>query len=152
MGKNRNLIKTAALHLGVLLLMALGALNMKIGLAPTAFFFTLLAASAFSAVLILNGKKLNYLVTVPVFAAAYFISGNIFFAVFSFSGYGSPSKVPPVSIATIGFLWANAFFTSCEQSTYLFIITTPLRIMLYFSTIFCIINKNITIFGCIGYT
>ena len=101
MGKNRNLIKTAALHLGVLLLMALGALNMKIGLAPTAFFFTLLAASAFSAVLILNGKKLNYLVTVPVFAAAYFISGNIFFAVFSFSAFISSIRLTKSAYCSI---------------------------------------------------
>ena len=67
MGKNRNLIKTAALHLGVLLLMALGALNMKIGLAPTAFFFTLLASSAFSAVLI----RCRYLRRHTLFPAIY---------------------------------------------------------------------------------
>ena len=85
MVKNRNLIKTVALHLAILLLMLLSALNMKIGSALTAFLFTLLAASAFSSVLILNGNKLNYLITVPAFAIAYFISGNMFFAVFSFT-------------------------------------------------------------------
>lgn len=127
MGKNRNLIKTAALHLGVLLLMALGALNMKIGLAPTAFFFTLLAASAFSAVLILNGKKLNYLVTVPVFAAAYFISGNIFFAVFSFSAviagtliaYGLRRDRPRIAVIISVSVFAGVFAAALILISYL---------------------------------
>lgn len=127
MGKNRNLLKTAALHLGVLLLMALGALNMKIGLAPTAFFFTLLAAAAFSSVLILNGKKLNYLVTVPAFAAAYFISGNIFFAVFSFSvviagtliAYGLRRDHPRIAVIISVSVFAGVFAAALILVSYL---------------------------------
>ena len=127
MGKNRNLLKTAALHLGVLLLMALGALNMKIGLAPTAFFFTLLAAAAFSSVLILNGKKLNYLVTVPAFAVAYFISGNIFFAVFSFSAviagtliaYGLRRDHPRIAVIISVSVFAGVFAAALILVSYL---------------------------------
>ena len=127
MGKNRNLPKTAALHLGVLLLMALGALNMKIGLAPTAFFFTLLAAAAFSSVLILNGKKLNYLVTVPAFAVAYFISGNIFFAVFSFSvviagtliAYGLRRDHPRIAVIISVSVFAGVFAAALILVSYL---------------------------------
>ena len=127
MGKNRNLLKTAALHLGVLLLMALGALNMKIGLAPTAFFFTLLAAAAFSSVLILNGKKLNYLVTVPAFAVAYFISGNIFFAVFSFSvviagtliAFGLRRDPPRIAVIISVSVFAGVFAAALILVSYL---------------------------------
>ena len=127
MVKNRNLIKTVALHLAILLLMLLSALNMKIGSALTAFLFTLLAASAFSSVLILNGNKLNYLITVPTFAIAYFISGNMFFAVFSFTAvvagtiiaYGLRRDLPRIAVIIRISVFAGVFAAVLALISYL---------------------------------
>lgn len=82
MVKNRNYGKIAALHAALLLIVVLGALNMKLG-RVTAFLFILLAASAFSSILLLSASKLNYITVIPVALISYFISKNIFFAVFS---------------------------------------------------------------------
>lgn len=83
MAKNRNYGKIAALHAAALLIVVLGALNMKLGAGVAAFLFILLSASAFSSILLLSTSKLNYLAVIPTALISYFISGDIFFAVFS---------------------------------------------------------------------
>ncbi|MBQ0010884.1 MAG: hypothetical protein KBS76_07285 [Ruminococcus sp.] len=80
--KNLPIVKIVLGYFLVMALSALTALALRMGLVLSAVVLFAAMSAAFSAVLLLSGKKWAYLLCLPVFEIAFLITGNLFLSLF----------------------------------------------------------------------